>query len=234
MSTSEPGMLNTTHPDDERLSALADGDTDATADAPLTAHVRDCDRCSPVVRELGILRAALAELPDVAPHRPLRLVPAVEADAPGAADRLGLWARRLFAPALTLGAVVAMVGVVGTALPAFSGMAQSGGADAGDAAVEMAAETLAAPAGGEGDTFLGPASSGAGGGGEGPESEVGTAQTEDDERTARASDDLSDYSGGRDALAAERSPWPMVLFAGLAVMIAAGLARWIFAARVEG
>jgi hypothetical protein len=29
----------------------------------------------------------------------------------------------------------------------------------------------------------------------------------------------------------ERSPWPMVLFAGLALMVAAGLLRWILAPR---
>ncbi|MCA1587800.1 MAG: zf-HC2 domain-containing protein, partial [Chloroflexi bacterium] len=94
-------MLNQGHPDDERLSALAAGDADATEDATLRAHVTSCDRCADAVRELGVLRAALADLPDIAPHRPLRLLPPVEADAPSPADRLGLWARRLFAPALT-------------------------------------------------------------------------------------------------------------------------------------
>jgi hypothetical protein len=140
-------MLNHGHPDDERLSALAARDTEATEDATLTAHVTSCDRCAAAVRELGVLRTALADLPDIAPHRPLRLLPPVEADAPSAVDRLGLWARRLFAPALTAGAALAMVGVVGTALPSLGGMAQSGGADAASeerAAMDESAEAAAA------------------------------------------------------------------------------------------
>ena len=39
----------TGHPDDERLSALAAGDEDATKDAALGDHVTSCGRCSAVV-----------------------------------------------------------------------------------------------------------------------------------------------------------------------------------------
>ena len=119
-------MLIPNHPNDERLSALASRETDATADATLTAHVSSCSRCTDLVNELGALRAALADLPDVAPSRPLRLLPPVEAAPAGAADRLGGWARRFFAPVLASGAALALVGLIGTAAPALSPMAQSG------------------------------------------------------------------------------------------------------------
>ena len=117
-------MLIPNHPDDERLSALASRDTDAIADAGLTTHVASCIRCTELVDELGALRLALADLPDLQPSRPLQLVPPVEADH--AVDRLGGWARRFFAPVLVSGAALVLVGVIGTASPAFSGMAQSG------------------------------------------------------------------------------------------------------------
>ena len=83
-------MLIPNHPDDERLSALASGDTDATADASLTGHVSSCIRCTDLVNELGALRASLADLPDLVPHRPLRLLPDVDA-APSGVDRVGGW-----------------------------------------------------------------------------------------------------------------------------------------------
>ncbi len=106
-------MLIPNHPDDERLSALASRDADATADAGMTAHVASCIRCTELVDELGALRLSLADLPDLKPSRPLQLVPLVEADH--AVDRLGGWARRFFAPVLVSGAALVLVGVVGTA-----------------------------------------------------------------------------------------------------------------------
>ena len=69
-------------------------------------HVSSCVRCTGLVEELGALRASLAELPDLRPHRPLRLLPEVEPSA-RRVDRLGGWARRLFAPVLTAGAALA-------------------------------------------------------------------------------------------------------------------------------
>ena len=68
-------MLIPNHPHDERLAAYADADIDARADASLVAHISACLRCTGVLDELGALRSALAELPDIAPSRPLRLVP---------------------------------------------------------------------------------------------------------------------------------------------------------------
>ena len=212
-------MLNQGHPDDERLSALAAGDIEATDDATLRAHVTSCDRCADAVRELGVLRAALADLPDVAPHRPLRLLPPVEADAPSAADRLGLWARRLFAPALTAGAALAMVGVIGTAAPSLGGMA-SQGADSAPSERTAAADSSVT------QELAAPLSSGdpAGAAGE----EGATTLGVDDEA---ARDDFARDATDADPSFAERSPWPMVLFAGVALMIGAALLRWILVPR---
>ena len=226
-------MLNSNHPDDERLSALASRDTDATADSSLIAHLSTCDRCTDLVNELGALRASLAEMPDLQPSRPLRLLPAAD-DAPAGGDRIGGWARRFFAPMLTAGAALAMVGLVGTAAPALDGMA-SGGGQAGaapstfeheqaapeaqaSAASEDASERAAAA--GEPDAVLGASDSAAAGDGADREtmSTFGAAD-EDEDRTASTQ------------LPAERSPWPMLLFTGVALMAAAALLRWILVPR---
>jgi hypothetical protein len=102
-------MQNLPHPDDERLAAYAGGDADATADASLVAHITACDRCRPLVDELTLLRGALAELPDLAPSRPLRLIPPV----PAPAATSGGWLRRLTAPAMAAGAGLFLVGAIG-------------------------------------------------------------------------------------------------------------------------
>ena len=225
-------MLIPNHPDDERLSALASRDDDATQDAALTSHVSTCIHCTEVVKDLGALRASLADLPDLAPNRPLRLLPPV-ADAPVAAG--GGWIRRLFAPALTAGAALAMVGLVGTVGP-FAAMQSSGaapGMDADAGAEEAAASELqqvwssaaAAPAaGGEGDSAgEEPGAS--------PESFRGltdeTAAT--DEEPADGSNTFGTATDRQ--LPAERSPWPMVLFTGIALMVAAALLRWVLVPR---
>ena len=220
-----PNHPDPNHPDEARLSALASRDDDATVDEELTSHVSSCSRCTEVVNDLGALRASLADLPDVAPHRPLQLLPPV-ADAPAAG-----WVRRLFAPALTAGAAIAMVGLVGTASPLLQGAA-SGQAPfvATDAGEEAAAESLehhlrssaaAAPAaaGGETDST-----------GEDPEASPGELAGRADE-SASPEDGASRETFGSDALPAERSPWPMVLFAGIALMVAAALLRWILVPR---
>ena len=217
-------MLNSNHPDDERLSALASHDTDARADTSLTGHVSSCDRCTDLVNELGALRASLAELPDLVPSRPLRLLPEVEA-SPSSTG----WMRRIFAPMLTAGAALALVGMVGTSLPALDGMASGGAAPTGE---DAAAEELGgAPAAADGDDQGSvddrgayrsaepePSSAfyGAGDGG----GDVDTADGGDDEGESFARE-----------LPAERSPWPMVLFTGLAVMILAALLRWVLVPR---
>ena len=227
-------MLNSNHPDDERLSALASRDTDATSDASLTAHLSTCDRCTDLVTELGALRASLADLPDLRPSRPLRLLPAAD-EAPAGADRIGGWARRFFAPVLTAGATLAMVGLVGTTAPALDGMA-SGGAQSGSAPSTMAMEAPEAEsssasedsseraAAGEPDALAeasdtAAASDGADGETTNTFGGVDTEELEDEDR------------GALTQLPVERSPWPMVLFTGVALMVAAALLRWILVPR---
>ena len=101
-------MQNTPHPDDELLAAYAGGDVDALADASLREHLSVGDRCRPLVEELSILRSVLAELPDLAPSRPLRLIPPVPAPAVRSS-----WLRRLTAPAMAAGAGLVLVGAIG-------------------------------------------------------------------------------------------------------------------------
>jgi hypothetical protein len=125
-------MQNTPHPDDELLAAYAGGDADALADASLTAHLSSCDRCRPLVDELSLLRGALAELPDLAPSRPLRLIPPV----PTTTAR-GSWLRRLTAPAMAAGAGLVLVGAVGVGASGVLG-SLSGPGGAAPAAQEAA------------------------------------------------------------------------------------------------
>jgi hypothetical protein len=244
-------MLIPNHPDDERLSALASRDSDATADATLAAHVSSCIRCTGLVSELGALRLALADLPDLAPSRPLQLVPPVEADH--AVDRVGGWARRFFAPVLVSGAALVLVGVVGTAGPAFSGMASSGqaGATPYEAAVASSAQReYGAPApaasqpaaqenAGASDMAAAP---GAAAGGDASGSararasdEVNTFESDGGLAAVDApgsdESDREETSSAQTDLEASRSPWPMVLFAGVALIVAALLMRWILAPR---
>jgi hypothetical protein len=229
-------MLIPNHPHDERLASLASGEADATADATLTAHVTSCDRCTGLIDELGALRAALADLPDVAPTRPLRLLPPVEAAAPASAtDRLGGWARRFFAPVLASGAALALVGVVGTAGPSLGGPAasQSGGNDGAATVQEEAADAA-------------PSTAAAGGAPAAAESLRSAAEplVDNGELSSVTASPIAAFeapeetSSDRDletaptTLSAERSPWPMVLFAGVALMIAALVLRWILVPRV--
>jgi anti-sigma factor RsiW len=104
-------MDTASHPDDERLAAYAGGDADALSDGELIAHLSTCDRCRPLVDELTLLRSALASLPDLAPSRPLRLIPPVAEPAPRA-GALG-WLRRLTAPAMAAGVGLVLVGAIG-------------------------------------------------------------------------------------------------------------------------
>lgn len=214
-------MFIPNHPHDERLSALASGDADAIADESLTSHVDLCARCTETVTELGALRVSLSELPDLRPSRPLRLLPAVTdaadtAGAPaGTADRLAGWVRRAFAPALTAGAALAMVGLVGTAAPA--AMQATGGGDA----AAPGAQAEEAPG-----AEVAPLSTDEGRAG------TDTGQESDGGTVAQASADYSreDSSEALTGLP-DRSPWPMVLFSGVALVIAALLLRWIVVPR---
>ena len=235
-------MLIPNHPHDERLSALASGDPEAVADSTLSEHIASCLRCTDSVAELGALRASLAELPDLRPHRPLQLLPPVT-DAPSSrVDRVGGWARRFFAPVLTAGAALAMVGLVGTTAPLLGGMA-SQAAPGGDSA-EMGEEAMPAETAGRLSV-----------GSEATDESAAAEAT--DHPVSRGSENLGGYSAtvptdtaqplgaddgavdqgaderdhGIDALTEERSIWPMLLFSGIAIMVAAALLRWILAPR---
>jgi hypothetical protein len=113
-------MRNAPHPDDERLAALAAADRDAVEDRSLREHFASCARCSDLVLDLTSLRTALAELPDIAPSRPLRLLPLLP--EPGSHRRVP-WLRRLVAPTMVAGVGLVLVGVVGTAGNMASGAA---------------------------------------------------------------------------------------------------------------
>ena len=105
-------MHHSTHPDDERLAAFASADREAVSDRELATHVDTCDRCRPIVEELTIMRSALALLPDVAPSRPLRLIPPVAEPAVRPVGAFA-WIRRLAGPAMAAGAGLVLIGAVG-------------------------------------------------------------------------------------------------------------------------
>ena len=62
-------------------------------------------------REMRALRSALAELPDLAPSRPLRFLPPVAEPAP---RRSSAGWRSAFIPLVTAGAILLVVGSLGT------------------------------------------------------------------------------------------------------------------------
>ncbi len=226
-------MLIPNHPHDERLSALASGDPEAVADSALSEHVASCHRCTDTVAELGALRASLAELPDLRPHRPLQLVPPVTEPSPSRVDGVGGWARRFFAPVLTAGAALAMVGLVGTTAPLLGGMAsQAAPGLEVDTALEPDATDLRA-AEGEGYTF--DASDGdAGGADSGAAAEepaTAPLRSEAQGATLDRTDSEGDRLTATTTTELTRSVWPMVLFAGVALMVAAAALRWIMAPR---
>ena len=154
-------MTTPAHPDPERLAALAGADSDALADRELAAHVAACEACGPQVRDLTALRAALAELPDLVPSRPLQLVPPVAEPAPTAGWRIAF--RRAFAPVAVAGMVLLLVGGVGAtgvlgpadagalferlqlAAPAAPETLEGAAAEPGESASESATDSATAP-----------------------------------------------------------------------------------------
>ena len=228
-------MLIPNHPHDERLSALASGDPEAVADSVLSGHVASCHRCTDTVAELGAMHAWLAELPDLRPHRPLQLIPPV-ADAPRA-DRVGGWARRFFAPVLTAGAALALVGVVGTTTTLLPAAQSDSGGDDAAAGLEQEMFQATEEASPSQDRVVtgaaqsaDPMSLGEDGAGDGAEAEAPAA--EPGESPADAARQDNDGTGAETfAFSADRPVWPMLLFAGVALMIAAVLLRWILAPR---
>jgi hypothetical protein len=213
------------HPDEERLAAFAGGEPDVE----LRLHIRDCAQCQSIVDELTMLRAALAELPDLAPSRPLRLLPEVPARQPAAAERLAGWTRRAFAPLLAAGFGLAIVGSLGTVGSTFN-MGSAGAAPAG--AFYGNAAASGAPAGITSAPGVEPGASGGG-----AEAAAGRSSSPSAADSASSSPETasSATSSPEPARAVFETPpaspprplWPMVLFAGVALIIATLLLRWI-------
>lgn len=149
-------VQNDYHPNDERLAAYAAGDADALDDRALVEHLTACERCRPIVDDLTLLRGALAALPDLAPSRPLRLIPPAPEPIAPRAGRLE-WLRRLAAPAMATGAGLALVGAIGA-----SGVVNELAMQSTDRAVEAASASDAAKgpvAGAAGSVAPGPLTS---------------------------------------------------------------------------
>jgi hypothetical protein len=106
-------MMHAAHPAPERLAALAGGDADALADRELTSHVKGCVTCDRQVLELNSIQAALADLPDLTPSRPLQLIPPVSEPVRPSGWRLAF--RRAFAPIAVAGLALVLVGGLGVA-----------------------------------------------------------------------------------------------------------------------
>ena len=237
--TMEPNQ----HPDEERLAAFAGGDPDLE----LRLHLRDCGRCRSIIDELTILRSALAELPDLAPSRPLRLLPEVPAPEPSTAERLAGWTRRAFMPLLAAGFGLAIVGSVGTlgssftlggasgAAPAFAPVtAQSGASSAPRDAVGGAAST---PSPSPNSDYPAAAAGGSKSSGTPAPAEAGESASETPAARALSASPSAAASSSPAAdrvnvfeqspRSTPRSLWPMVLFAGVALIAATLLLRWI-------
>jgi len=235
--TMEPNQ----HPDEERLAAFAGGDPDLE----LRLHLRDCGRCRSIIDELTMLRAALAELPDLSPSRPLRLLPEVPAPEPSAAERLAGWTRRAFMPLLAAGFGLAIVGSVGTVGSSFS-MGASGAAPA-SAPLTTQFGASSAPRDVAGGATSSPSPSA---NTDSVPAAAGGAKSSSTPAPAEAGESASESPAAR-ALSASPSPaadrvnvfepppstprslWPMVLFAGVALILATLLLRWIVQPRAD-
>jgi hypothetical protein len=217
MASGPMTMQHPIHPDDERLAALAGDDPEVASDAALRTHVDSCDRCGELVRELGSLRAALAELPDLVPSRPLQLLPPVPVAR--SAARAG-WLRRLAGPAMAAGFVLVVVGAIGSS--GFTlGIATSGAAPSylqGDAAAEGSAEQR--PAGAPSPTRV------LSGGTDGPAFDSSSGEESADQPSppsaGEAAGPPADRGGTADLLALTdpRLPWLVVLSLGVGLLLA--------------
>jgi hypothetical protein len=224
------------HPDDERLAAFAAGEPDVE----LRIHMQSCVRCRSVVDELTTLRTALAELPDLAPSRPLRLLPEVLEPEPSAAERLAGWTRRAFMPLLAAGFGLAIVGSVGTvgsmftmgsagAAPAFapqttefrasSAPRDAVGGEAASPSPDANSDALGAAPGGSKSATAAPAAAGA------SASASPAAARAESASPSPAAERVNAFE--QSPPSTPRSLWPMVLFAGVALIVATLLLRWI-------
>ena len=219
-------MLIPNHPDDERLSALASGDPEAVADSVLSEHVASCLRCTDTVAELGALRASLAELPDLRPHRPLQLLPPVDRRAFARRPRRWLGASVLRPDAdRGCGARAGRPRRDDEPAPRRNGI--SGAAPSESESATHPAERDHAEAT-DGDASMRASR---------PRQGQGPPRPTRPRRCSRFSRRMARpeaYSGSDTArlgLTDDRPLWPMLLFAGVALMIAAALLRWILAPR---
>jgi len=205
-------MQSTPHPDDELLAAFAGADPDAFDDRALVDHLASCDRCAGVVDDLTSLRSALAELPDLAPSRPLQLLPPV----PPPAERGAFgWLRRLVAPIIVTGAGLLLVGSVGTAgllgrISLFSAAGASPGQET--SATDSAYGPVANPA----------ASSGSKGTGS------GVVAVPSGPPTDRSNDSTGKGTGTppQAGPTAPAAPWNVLLIAGAGLVLAGVLLRY--------
>jgi len=159
-------------------------------------------------------------------------------------DRLAGVVRGIFAPALTAGAALALVGAVGTFAPSVLPSAQSGGAPAaselegavmnGDAGAAPGAAKASDSAEEDARTMAEASAE------DGAESDSFTAVGGSAEATPvlleGSSASPTDESEGAEpmpepALPADRPIWPMLLFSGVALIVLMFLLRWILAPR---
>ena len=229
------------HPDEERLAAFAGGEPDVE----LRLHARGCARCSAIVDELAMLRSALAELPDLAPSRPLQLIPEVAEPQPSAVERLAGWTRRAFMPLLAAGFGLAIVGSVGTAGSMFT-MGSAGAApalapasrdlstsstpaEAGAAAASASANTDGATAAPGSSKAASPApgfvAQSTSGGATATASPADGSESAASASASPAAERVNAFE--QSPPSTPRSLWPMVLFAGLALIVGTLLLRWI-------
>ena len=224
------------HPDKERLAAFAGGEPDVE----LRLHVRNCAHCRTILVDLTMLRSALAELPDLAPSRPLQLLPEVPAPEPSAAERLAGWTRRAFMPLLAAGFGLAIVGSVGTVGSGFS-IGASGAAPAfAPATSEFGASSAPRDALGAATSSPSPnpntdgAVTAPGGSKSATAAPAAAGESASESPAAARAESASPSPAAERVNAFEQSPpsaprslWPMVLFAGVALIVATLLLRWI-------
>jgi hypothetical protein len=223
-------MLIPNHPDEERLAALAGGDPDATGDRTLQGHVTECLHCGAILADLTTLRAAMAELPDLAPHRPLEL--RLPESKPGVRERLAVFSRRAFAPAMGVATALLLVGVVGTGTDLAGGIAmgpaaapEADQAPAGEAPADEAPAVAPLDAGEDSDRYV---DDGAGVDEDRMRSPVGDAEDQEYRATPEVGTAAADGDGeepGRFSYGAATEaavqawPWTGLLAAGIVLMV---------------
>jgi hypothetical protein len=111
-------------PDEEALSALFDGQLEASRVAALEAHVAACAACTLRLEELRATRALLAAMPEPALPRSFRLRQA-DVEQPRRSSGTPGWAR--WSPALAAAAVVVFVSVLAFDLQSSDNTDSAGG-----------------------------------------------------------------------------------------------------------